>query len=463
MKMKLIGGVVLALTIAGCDDTTDNIGIYTDSDNIEASYTVFDAYTRSIVADSVLSKSSSCYVGCLTDPETRTQVKADFLTQFITLDDFIFPDYELLHKNEEGKVIADSAEIEVVFSDFYGDLNNPMKIEAYELDTTNAIREDTTYYSNMDLSQFINSKRPEAIASRVIAAKDMSDSEDSYQTIRFSLPKSYGTDIMQKYFEHKEFFKNPYNFIRHVCPGFYFTYSDGNELMLNCTITQLNVYFKYWDEELKKDTIGYTGFPATPEVLQYSSFSNDDLQPLADEKDWTYIKTPAGIFTEMSLPIDDIYKGHTEDSISQAQVVLYRYNAQYPESNMGVPQNLLMVRKNDLYSFFEEKKISDDKTSYVTSLNTSYNTYTFSNIGNLIAYCRKEQNEKAAAANISPEAWAAQNPDWNKVILVPVEVTTDDNNNVTRITNDMSLSSTRLYGGENAPIKIQVIYSSFKK
>ena len=104
MKMKLIGGVVLALTIAGCDDTTDNIGIYTDSDNIEASYTVFDAYTRSIVADSVLSKSSSCYVGCLTDPETRTQVKADFLTQFITLDDFIFPDYELLHKNEEGKL-----------------------------------------------------------------------------------------------------------------------------------------------------------------------------------------------------------------------------------------------------------------------------------------------------------------------------------------------------------------------
>ena len=31
MKMKLIGGVVLALTIAGCDDTTDNIGIYTES------------------------------------------------------------------------------------------------------------------------------------------------------------------------------------------------------------------------------------------------------------------------------------------------------------------------------------------------------------------------------------------------------------------------------------------------
>ena len=57
---------------------------------------------------------------------------------------------------------------------------------------------------------------------------------------------------------------------------------------------------------------------------------------------------------------------------------------------------------------------------------------------------------------------------WNKVVLVPVTLTTSTQNNatvITKINHDMALTSTRLQKGtkQNSPIKIKVIYSKFKE
>ena len=144
-------------------------------------------------------------------------------------------------------------------------------------------------------------------------------------------------------------------------------------------------------------------FAATPEVLQNTYVENDGLAELIEhDTQCTYLKTPAGVFTEITLPVNEIYQGHLNDSISQAQFSLYRYNAANQESAFEVPQTLLLVRKQDMYTFFEEGKVPDEKTSYVTSFNSSYNTYTFSNISNLVSYCKRERNEESAIAGITP-------------------------------------------------------------
>ena len=67
------------------------------------------------------------------------------------------------------------------------------------------------------------------------------------------------------------------------------------------------------------------------------------------------------MFTEITLPVNEIYQGHLNDSISQAQFSLYRYNATNQESAFEVPQTLLLVRKQDMYTFFEEGKVPDEK------------------------------------------------------------------------------------------------------
>ena len=47
--------------------------------------------------------------------------------------------------------------------------------------------------------------------------------------------------------------------------------------------------------------------------------------------------------------VNEIYQEHLNDSISQAQFSLYRYNAANQESAFEVPQTLLLVRKQDVH------------------------------------------------------------------------------------------------------------------
>ena len=74
MKTKIPFIALLGLWSAACDDTTNDIGIFTEEDNISASTAIYEARTRSLVADSVLSNSNNSYLGRMTDPETGLQV-----------------------------------------------------------------------------------------------------------------------------------------------------------------------------------------------------------------------------------------------------------------------------------------------------------------------------------------------------------------------------------------------------
>lgn len=61
---------------------------------------------------------------------------------------------------------------------------------------------------------------------------------------------------------------------------------------------------------------------------------------------------------------------------------------------MGIPQYLLMVRKKEMYSFFEENKITDNISSFITSFTSNSNKYTFSNIAQLITHCIEEKKKE---------------------------------------------------------------------
>lgn len=452
--------------VIACDDTTDTLGLYPENDGISTSSSIFDVQTQSLKMDSVLSKNTTCYLGQVTDPETNTEIKADFLAQFHTMENYELPPLSQMVTNAEGKIEADSVEVRLYFENYYGDANNPMKVDVYELDTTKVIREDTTYYSNVNLEAFvIPGKDP--IQRKVFTATDYTVGDETlsdntyYKNIRIMLPKEYGTFILNKYYENPKFFANSYNFIRHVCPGFYFKLANGNGTMMYLDVSTLNVYFRFKEDE--KEVVGLSRFTATPEVMQNNSFSNKNLDALLNETSCTFLKTPAGICTEMTLPIDEIYHGHDNDSVNLAAITLTRYNAtQQNKYALGTPQNLLMIRKQEMHTFFEERKVSDKRTSYTTSFDPTYNTYSYSNISRLLSYCWKEKKEKAAAEGITPDEWAAKNPNWNKVVLIPVNITTNSSGYEVSVTHDMSMNSTRLVGG-STPVKMQVVYSKFNQ
>lgn len=482
MKTKGALATLIALAtllIAGCDDNTSTMGIPSKDEEVFPSYGTFLAYTHSEAMDSVLGNSTSSYLGSIDDPETGTRIRADFAAQFHTFENYSFPKFDLMFPDDGVKrttdsIRCDSVEVRLYFSNYYGAKNAPLKLEVYPLDKNNVLQEEEDYYTDTDLDQFVL-PGSEPIATKVFTTEDynLADAERNSAThadnVRIMLPDTVGSLIMRAYYDHPEYFKDSYTFIRKVCPGFLFKIRSGNGSMLSVDVSTLNIYFNFYDKVKRDSTCSALArFAATPEVIQSTRFSNDDMQSLVEEDDCTYLKTPAGIMTVAQLPINEIYQNHETDSVSRAQLTFTRLNNTKPSAqSLGIPQSLLLVRKADATSFFKKRSVSDSKSSYTTSYSSTYNTYTFNNICRLISLCRKEKLAGMKAENLTEQEWEQKHPDWNKVVLIPVSISTaTDTHGETHqvsVTHDMSMNSIRLQGGANTPIKMQVIYSRFKQ
>ncbi len=481
--------VIAALTFAACDDTTEGIGgsITNKIDNINISDSAFNVTTKSIVAGAVLSRNNTGLIGKMKDPETGNYVKGDYMTQLSVLPTFSVDTLDYIKQANNGSIEADSCYLLVSYNASYGDTIAPMKVTAYEM--TKPMSEDQEYYSDYDAfkaeagwvsennqhwsSNYNLSNTSDVKNFKIYLNKEYKKGGKTY--------KNYGSYIMQTYAEHPEYFKTNYKFLHNVCPGFYIKNVGGTGNMAKIWNTELIFYWTR-HKTINKDStavgIGYNRFDGTEEVLQLNKIENDteNLEELAsqDQKKCTYLKSPAGIFTEVTLPIEDIMKGHEKDTLNTATISFPRLNNDNEDNpyNFATPSTILMVQKDSLQSFFEKSKLADSRTSYTASYSstgTYKNAYTFQNIANLVSAMYKNKGKGG---------------NWNKVVLVPVNVITTTQGYTTvisKINHDMSLASTRLIVGTDdpnkdyttdektgkkvasGPIRIKVIYSKFKE
>lgn len=479
--------VIAALTFAACDDTTEGIGgsITNKIDNINISNSAFNVTTKSIVADSVLSRNNTGLIGKMKDPETGNYVKGDYMTQLSVLPTFSVDTLDYIKQANNGKLEADSCYLLISYNASYGDTIAPMKVTAYEM--TRPMSEDKEYYSNYDAfkerwvsennqhwsSNYNLSNTSDVKNFKIYLNKEYKKDGKTY--------KNYGSYILQTYEKHPEYFKTNFKFLHNVCPGFYIKNVGGTGNMAKIWNTELIFYWtrkKTINKDSTAVSIGYNRFDGTEEVLQLNKIENDteNLKKLAskDQEKCTYLKSPAGIFTEVTLPIKDIMKGHEKDTLNTATISFPRLNNENEDNpyNFATPSTILMVQKDSLQSFFEKSKLADNRTSYTASYSstgTYKNAYTFQNIANLVSAMYKNKGK---------------GENWNKVVLVPVNVITTTQGYTTvisKINHDMSLASTRLIVGTDdpnkdyttdektgkkvasGPIRIKVIYSKFKE
>ena len=484
--------VIAALTFAACDDTTEEIGgsITNKIDNINISDSAFNVTTKSIVAGAVLSRNNTGLIGKMKDPETGNYVKGDYMTQLSVLPTFSVDTLDYIKQANGGSIEADSCYLLVSYNASYGDTIAPMKVTAYEM--TKPMAEDQEYYSNYDAFEkgWVNENNQHWSSNYNLSNTSDVKNFKIYLNKEYKNKKggktykNYGSYIMQTYAEHPEYFKTNYKFLHNVCPGFYIKNVGGTGNMAKIWNTELIFYWTRHKTIKAKDgvkdstavSIGYNRFDGTEEVLQLNKIENDtkNLEKLASQKDWTYLKSPAGIFTEVTLPIEDIMKGHEKDTLNTASISFPRLNNKNEDNpyNFATPSTILMVQKDSLQSFFEKSKLADSRTSYTASYSstgTYKNAYTFQNIANLVSAMYKNKGK---------------GENWNKVVLVPVNVITTTQGYTTvisKINHDMSLASTRLIVGTDdpdkdytkdaktgkkvasGPIRIKVIYSKFKE
>lgn len=478
LKHTVFFWISCTIMLASCNDDTSSMGIFPESDEITNSTATYQLTTRSVALDSVKANSTTCFLGNITDPETNADITADFVAQFYTFEDYAFPSKSQMMgmldgKEQKGVVQCDSIDVKLYYSSYYGDATNPMKLEAYLLDSGNILSEDSTYYTNQDFTDYIPAGSS-PVASRVFTPTDYNEDEalqgsTAYApNVQMRISQQVGQTMLEKYYENPNNYHNSYTFIRNVMPGLYFRTSGGRGTMLKLYVSTMNLYFHYYDEKEDSVFTGMARFSATPEVIQSTRFKNGNMELLLNDNTCTYLKTPAGIATEMTLPVDEVFaKEHASDSISMASVTLTRYNKPQDNYQLGTPNELLMVRKQDYNRFFREGRVSDNRTSYTTTFSSSYNTYTFTNISRLMSHCRNEKVSKAKEQGMSEDEWERRNPDWNKVLLIPVTTSTStiSNNGASSnvqvsVNHDMSLTSIRLVGGDTK-IKMQVVYSKF--
>ena len=288
------------------------------------------------------------------------------------------------------------------------------------------------------------------------------DSDDYTPSITIELPLELGNRFIQKYYETneagdsigKENFANSENFIANVLKGLYVKTTQGDGTVIYVSMARINLYFHEKKDSL---TTAIATFSSTKEVLQVNKFDNGNLNALIEDNSCTYLKTPAGIFTEVELPITEIVEN--TDTLNLTKITFTRYNQKSDyQYKYSVPAALLMIRKSEMYNFFLKNNSYDKVTSFYTTFNSIYNQYVFNNISQLINYCYNEY-EKGTAAD--PD-WESKNPDWNKVVLIPVTSTKDSNGNIVGVTHDLKMSSIRLRGGDDQ-IAIKVVTSRFQE
>ena len=469
------------ISLASCDDTTDTLGssLTKTEDVLSVSDATFKFTSRSILADSVLSRCLTTYLGRVKDPETGIYVNSNVITQFHSFEDYSYPAVDSLVNGVE----ADSCSLRLFFSSFYGDSLTSMKATVYEL--SKPVEDGDIYYSTFNPIEKGYVRLDEGAIKKSVAytladgnyTDSLRNSSSYSKNIQFRLNEpytskdgktysNYGSYLMAKYYENPSYYATPYSFIHNVCPGFYIKMDNGAGCMAKIYLTQLNAYFHYLSNGSSQS--GIANFSGTEEVRQLTETDNDleGMQRLVDDNQCTYVKSPAGIYTELTLPVEDICNGHEEDSINSAKIILHCIrNAVEGEYAFNPPSTLLMLEKDSLTSFFEKGKLTDNRRTFTSSYASSTNSYTFGNIGQLV----KTMYNSLPYDKAEWDAYKKANPNWNKVLLVPVNAsytTVGSSSITTSITHDMSLSSVRLVGGsenENGDLEITVVYSKFKQ
>lgn len=460
MKFKLMAVLVITAALYSCDDSTTGVGDFVSNiDKIEAFSDTYKVTSRTEKLDKIYSRTNRAYLGKYTDADFG-QFSADFITQINCPENFELP---------EHLIGITGASLELYYTNYYGDSLATLTVQVDELDKVIEDADTDLYYTTYDPKKYYD-ETAKPLARKSYAAVDFSVSDSLrntstyYPNIKIDLGDDFSKRIQQKYTDNPEYFKDAYSFINNVLKGFYVhtVQGDGSVIYIQDIWLRLSIdYYTERESTGKIDSLAHDSsiLAASKEVLMSTKMENDEkLKEMADSENdnynkFTYLKTPAGLCTEVNIPIEDIYSKHCNDTINSVTLSIKKYRYSGSEENseyeMGIPQNVLLVRKGDYENFFENNKTYDNKTSFLGTYSSNTNSYTFSKLNRLIS---QVFSEIRTGEN--------NNEDRDKVLLIPVTTETDTEGNIIGVSHDMEVNAARLFGGEKGEeLSIDIVYT----
>jgi hypothetical protein len=442
MKIRLfiLGIVAGSIFLGSCNDDMGLVGpsIQPEEDTPVLRTDTFMLKASTVLLDSIYAKTATGLLGAIYDP-LFGDLKADFICQFYVQDGFKFR-----HEPINGKI--DSVQFRILYynRDWIGDSLASMQATVYPV-----IKPlERNYYTNIDPAQYVDFNNP--LASKTYSPRDLTVSDSlwnatttsgsyivhSYDArIEIKLPVSFGQKFYDESINHPEYFVNQDAFNRFF-PGLHITNTFGSGNILSINETQIVIYYNYYAERsstgaVDSAVIAYEVFPVTKEVIQMNHMQNAGLDKLLlpDDK-YTYIKSPSGVATRLTIPIKEI-----KEKVEDRRVNTFYFDLKaMPQEDwkyaLPAPEYVLLIPEDSVKTFFEKGKVEDNITTYLGTYNSASLLYFFTPVSSTSTVATGVTAKTNLANLIKYQLLYAPDEDLN-MLLIPVDrtVTTTSSSN----------------------------------
>lgn len=467
MKIKtlLILAITLStLTFVACDDDSTSLGssIQPGGDDIfvGADTLSLTAVTRSF-NDSVYARTVYGLLGEYTDP-VFGKIKSDYLCEFYCAENTIFKDpYKM-------GITIDSVRLNTEFTYFSGDTVSPMGLSVYEV--TKPLK--AFFFTSVKPENYCNMQK--LLGQSIFSIQDVPDTlinSALVRTISTNLDLELGKRFYKEWIDSDSLtFKNS-NALKEFFKGVYVTTNFGSGSIINVDYTEFDIYYTYTYQKgdaaastAKRDTTGVFRLPVTSEVIQMNHVKNTPPAGMITQTpaEKTYMSTPAGLYTEVTIKLNDIVNiaiaGAGKNAvINAANFKLLGNTEEEAKSGLSRPSDILFINKDSLTNFFIKRKLQDSQTSFVIQRDPTSNSYNFGNLASIINHYAKYYQGQG----VSPL------PDL-KYLMIPVTATRIQTTNssgyaVTVITDlyNQMFPTTAILRTEPENMKMSIIYSKY--
>ena len=407
--------VLVAFVTVSCDDDLNSIGadIQPENDGIKIITDTAGVLSETILMGEVYARTTSAVLGKYEDPLFGT-IKSEYLFEFRGADSLAFGYEGMLYEN----LTIDSICLNVDFVHYVGDSLAPMGVSAYQL--TSPLKTD--FYTNINPLDYCDQtkllgKRTYTVdqSSRYIGY--LGNTLKSFRSLTIDLDTVVARRFYDEYWQTKKAdgygstFQNT-DSLRKFFNGVYMASTFGSGSLINVEASSLNIFYNYLQpngtKDNQSDTIIYRVFElmVTPEVRQLNSVQNSfpTPNPLLNNDDAVYLKTPAGVCAQVQFPLQEIVRkinetesGTGKVDVNSGKFILKGYSEKESvlKYDFGRPTSVLLIEKDSLNDFFlnPAKRKPDNETSFHALWDAATNSYSFTNLSNLItAYRTKIEN-----------------------------------------------------------------------
>lgn len=403
IAVSCLGG----LALGGCSDDYNLVGsgVQPDGDFITVYSDTFQIKALTIKIDSIYAKTTESLLGELFDP-LYGHLKADYLCQF-----YCEEGYKFYMTPNDGKI--DSMDLYIDFMYHVGDPQASIQIKTYPVSKSL----DKIYYTNINPEEYVDMQNPlgntvyTTTTSVIDSITNSSGVKEPYYRIKIRLPSELGQKFYDETINNPSSFSNQ-NAFNSFFPGVYITTDYGSGNIINVLDTYMSIAYNCMIEsssgEIDSIVPAYEKFTATKEVIQLNRMeSYNDEQLLAANDEYTYLKTPAGIFTRLVVPTKEI-KEIADGRLFNSLYLNLKYMPQEEWMySLEPPPQLLIIPEDSLDMFFKESytenninaylsvnSTSSTTTSSLSGYNATTRTYYFNNIVNMISYHIQKDPDK---------------------------------------------------------------------